>query len=84
MAKQLKWGSPEWRTHLRRSLAQRKRHGEDIKDVEGLIDYIERNGPDQKNPANKISRTTGKVVGGTPRVLGGVTVNIRSSRTRIK
>lgn len=42
---ELKWGSDEWRTHLRRSLAQRKRHGEDIKDIEGLIDYIEAKGP---------------------------------------
>lgn len=39
------WGSDEWRTHLRRSLAQRKRHGENITDIEGLIDYIEAKGP---------------------------------------
>lgn len=37
----LKWGSDAWRTHLRRSLAQRKRHGEKITDPEGLIAYIE-------------------------------------------
>jgi hypothetical protein len=42
---ELKWGSEEWRTHLRRSLAQRKRHGENITDIEGLIDYIEAKGP---------------------------------------
>lgn len=45
MADKPKWGTPEWRTHLRRSLAQRKRHGEKITDIEGLIDYIEAKGP---------------------------------------
>lgn len=46
--KQLKWGSDAWRTHLRRSLAQRRRHGEKITDVEGLIDYIEHQGPKKR------------------------------------
>jgi hypothetical protein len=41
----LKFGSPAWRTHMRRSLAQRKRHGEKITDIEGLINYIEAKGP---------------------------------------
>lgn len=41
----LEFGSPEWRTHLRRSLAQRKRYGENITDIEGLISYIEKKDP---------------------------------------
>jgi hypothetical protein len=41
----LKFGSPEWETHMRRSLAQRKRHGENITDIDGLINYIESKGP---------------------------------------
>lgn len=44
----LKWGSKPWRTHLKRSLAQRKRHGEKITDIDGLIDYIEKKGPAKK------------------------------------
>lgn len=41
----LKFGSEEWKTHMRRSLAQRKRHGEKIDDIEGLITYIVKKGP---------------------------------------
>lgn len=44
----LKFGSPEWETHMRRSLAQRKRHGEKINDIDGLITYIKRKGPSEK------------------------------------
>lgn len=49
----LTWGSKEWRTHLRRSLAQRKRYGENITDIEGLIDYIETKGPKEGNKSAK-------------------------------
>jgi len=52
VATQLKWGSKDWKTHLRRSLAQRKRYGEDIKDIEGLIDYIEIKGPAKRKKKN--------------------------------
>lgn len=44
----LKFGSPEWITHMRRSLAQRKRHGEKIDDIEGLIAYIVKKGPSKE------------------------------------
>lgn len=77
----LKWGSPEWRTHLRRSLAQRKRHGEKIDDIEGLIQYIEKKGPTKQAP-RKSNRTA--VHASMPRVTGGISVNVRSHRQRIK
>jgi hypothetical protein len=53
MANEPRWGSPEWRTHLRRSLAQRKRHGEKITDIEGLIDYIQAKGPGKGDTSGK-------------------------------
>lgn len=72
MATELKWGSPEWKTHMRRSLAQKKRHGANITDIESLIIYIERKGPAKDNRSNKKSvnkkpakpakRSTNKIV----------------------
>lgn len=38
--KNLKIGSTEWQTHLRRSLAQRKRHGKINTKVEEEVSYI--------------------------------------------
>lgn len=43
-----KFGTPAWDTHMRRSLAQRKRYGEKITDIEGLIGYIKAKGPSTK------------------------------------
>lgn len=53
----LKWGTDAWRTHLRRSLAQRKRHGEKIDDIEGLINYIEAKGPSKAEETISKKRT---------------------------
>lgn len=60
MTTQLEWGSKEWRTHLRRSLAQRRRHGETITDMEGLIDYIEAKGPAKGSKYYKGTKQTKK------------------------
>lgn len=56
--KEPEFGSEAWVTHMRRSLAQRKRHGENITDIEGLIKYIKNKGPAQgkgKSVGNKTS-----------------------------
>lgn len=61
MASDLAWGSKAWREHMRRSLAQRKRHGEHIKDIDGLIDYIEKRGP-AKSKKKKAGTKPGRKV----------------------
>lgn len=72
----LKWGSPEWETHMRRSLAQRKRHGQITVDIEKLIGYIKDKGPVAKdithipNDASvKFEKPTRKIVRGTGRQI---------------
>lgn len=54
-----KFGSTEWQTHMRRSLAQRKRYGEHITDIEGLIKYIMAQGP-AKSSEKKAGGTSSK------------------------
>lgn len=75
--KQLKWGSQEWETHLRRSLAQRKRHGADIKDIEGLIAYIKGKGPAQKQSSSSNQNNKRTIRSST------IIVNARSHRQRL-
>lgn len=51
---------------MRRSLAQKKRHGANITDIESLIEYIERKGPAKaknvKTKTTKPRRSTNKIV----------------------
>jgi hypothetical protein len=79
--KNLKWGSPEWRTHLRRSLAQRKRHGEKITDIEGLIDHIQKQGP-AKGKQNGVSRSQRKTGHSINRSKRSSKPSVRSNRRR--
>lgn len=84
---EIKFGTPEWRTHMRRSLAQRKRHGEKITDIEGLIDYIEKKGPAAKDvtkvPTSSLSsnpkpqKSTNKIVRNSGRKIVTVDTPIK-------
>jgi hypothetical protein len=47
-ANRFPWGSKKWRETMHRELAQRKRHGENIRDVYGLTDWIEKHGKAKK------------------------------------
>lgn len=80
--KVLVFGSEAWRTHMRRSLAQRKRHGENITDIEGLIGYIEKKGPAKKGEIN--GKEASKVEDEGGRIANSVTKRSTSSSTPSK
>lgn len=88
MADSPKFGTTEWRTHMRRSLAQRKRHGEKITDIEGLIDYIERKGPAHKDatsvPASEKRTTVKQNTTSTNKIVRGSGRKIVQVNTPIK